>query len=241
MKQNIVKKVILSSSIALMGLGAISTVATELPIHTQANAAEINQNQAEALKKYYLQKPEIFSLKKLRQATEGSDKGKIFVDFNSSWGAEIKVFGGESWGNINNLRGKDVDVFGIKDKPTEKYFWTYTETFTGGVTPAANPKAPLYPVNVIVKRNAETKTDTHIKAFDTRKEQITLKELDFQIRQALIKQGKLYTNNHNTGTVTIMTKDNKKYTLDLSQKLGSDRANVFVQGKNIAAIFADIK
>lgn len=56
----------------------------------------------------------------------------------------FKCFGSESWGNINQLRNKYVDIFGTKDEDTVEGYWTYDETFTGGVTPAA-----LHLINLI--------------------------------------------------------------------------------------------
>ena len=41
-------------------------------------------------------------------------------------------------GNINQLRDKYVDIFGTKDEDTVEGYWTYDETFTGGVTPASS-------------------------------------------------------------------------------------------------------
>lgn len=242
MKKQIIKKAILSTSITLMGLGAVSTFNSDPSLSSQVHAAQFQgQNQADELKKYYSQTPEIFSNKRLTQVEEGSDKGKIYVKIQSSWGAFINVIGNQSWGNVNKLRGKQVDVFGIKDKPTSQYWWAYTEYFTGGVTPAANPSAPVYPIKVTVKKNAHVKSSFDIKAFETRKDKITLKELDFQIRKALINNNNLYSNGQNTGTVQITTKDNQLFTFDLNKRLENERANVYVDGKNIATIIADIK
>ncbi len=41
-------------------------------------------------------------------------------------------------GNINQLRNKSVDIFGIKDQETIDSFALSQETFTGGVTPAVH-------------------------------------------------------------------------------------------------------
>ncbi len=56
-------------------------------------------------------------------------------------GQHIYLYRGaeESWGNINQLKDRYVDVFGLKDKDTDQLWWSYRETFTGGVTPAAKP------------------------------------------------------------------------------------------------------
>ncbi len=41
--------------------------------------------------------------------------------------SHIQVFGSESWGNINQLRNKYVDIFGTKDEDTVEGYWTYDE------------------------------------------------------------------------------------------------------------------
>ena len=59
-------------------------------------------------------------------------------------GQHISLWGAESWGNINQLKDRYVDVFGLKDKDTDQLWWSYRETFTGGVTPAAKPSDKTY-------------------------------------------------------------------------------------------------
>ena len=47
-------------------------------------------------------------------------------------------------GNVNQLRDRYVDVFGLKDEDTSQLWWVYRDTFTGGVTPAASPSDKPY-------------------------------------------------------------------------------------------------
>lgn len=47
------------------------------------------------------------------------DNGTIHATLlQFSWYSHIQVYGPESWGNINQLRNKSVDIFGIKDQET---------------------------------------------------------------------------------------------------------------------------
>ncbi|MQH28655.1 superantigen-like protein, partial [Escherichia coli] len=57
---------------------------------------------------------------------------------------------------------------------------------------------------------------------------LTLKELDFRIRQTLIKSKKLYNNSYNKGQIKITGADNN-YTIDLSKRLPSTDANRYVK------------
>ena len=51
------------------------------------------------------------------------------------------------------------------------------------------------------------------------KEDISLKELDYRLRERAIKQHGLYSNGLKQGQITITMKDGKSHTIDLSQKL----------------------
>ncbi len=52
----------------------------------------------------------------------------------------------------NQLKDRYVDVFGLKDKDTDQLWWSYRETFTGGVTPA-KPSDKTYNLFVNVTKD----------------------------------------------------------------------------------------
>ncbi|EOD7746488.1 TPA: superantigen-like protein SSL12 [Staphylococcus aureus] len=233
MKRKITKKIILTTGLLLMGATAIQLPETPVKISSEAKAYSIGQDTTDIteLTKYYTQSPQIFSYKWLRQR----DSGHIYVDFtNYSWFGHIKVWGAESWGNINKLRNSYVDVFGIQDQNTERYFWTYKETFTGGITPAATSANKHYKLNVSLK-DKDGKVIGNYQFYNGNKPVLTLKEVDFRIRQTLINNKKLYSNNHNTGEIKITGAENN-HTIDLSKRLHSDRANVYVKNPEKAHI-----
>lgn len=150
MKKNITKKLVLSTSLLLMGATATQLTENPLSFSNQAEAYNIGQDvtDVQELTKYYTQQPQTFSNKWLSQLDHGSDKGNIYVDFKYGWSAHIKVWGAESWGNINKLRNKYVDVFGLQDEATKQLLWVYEDTYTGGVTPAASSNDKQYQLNV---------------------------------------------------------------------------------------------
>lgn len=117
MKKNITKKIILSS--ALLLLGAVSTQLPNTPISSKSEAKAYYINQEETnvseLIKYYTQQHLTFSNKWLWQKDNGTIHATLL---QISWYSHIQVFGPESWGNINQLRDKYVDIFGIKDQET---------------------------------------------------------------------------------------------------------------------------
>ncbi|HCX0890131.1 TPA: superantigen-like protein [Staphylococcus aureus] len=205
MKKNITKKIILSS--ALLLLGAVSTQLPNTPISSKSEAKAYYINQEETnvseLIKYYTQQHLTFSNKWLWQKDNGTIHATLL---QISWYSHIQVFGPESWGNINQLRDKYVDIFGIKDQETIDSYALSQETFTGGY--------PFYTGNKPV---------------------LTLKEVDFRIRQTLIKNKKLYQDKYNKGQLTI-TGDDNNYTIDLSKRLPSTDANKYVKNPQNAKI-----
>ena len=110
------------------------------------------------------------------------------------WYSHIQVFGAESWGNINQLRDKYVDIFGTKDEDTVEGYWTYDETFTGGVTPAATSSDKSY--KLFLKYSDKQQTIIGgLEFYKGNKPVLTLKELDFRIRQTLINNKSYITEN----------------------------------------------
>ena len=77
------------------------------------------------------------------------------------------------------------------------------------------------------KDKAETFTGG-FPVYEGNKPVLTLKELDFRIRQTLIKSKKLYNNSYNKGQIKITGADNN-YTIDLSKRLPSTDANRYVK------------
>ncbi len=236
MKKNITKKIILITSLLLLG----TTTTTQSPkvlsgLSSEAKAYNINQDESNVneLIKYYTQSYLLFSNKWLRQ----SESGNIYVDFNRyTWSAHIQVKGNQSWGNINQLRDRYVDVFGLKDKETSQFWWSYQETFTGGVTPAAGPSDKPYKIFVQYKDKLQTIIGAHV-IYRGNKPVLTLKELDFRVRESLIKNKILYNENRNKGKLTITGGDNN-FTIDLNKRLHSDYANVYV--KNPQKIIVEV-
>ncbi|OZY66645.1 superantigen-like protein SSL13, partial [Staphylococcus aureus] len=189
-------------------LGTAFTQFPNTPINSssEAKAYYINQNETNVneLTKYYSQKYLTFSNSTLWQKDNGTIHATLL---QFSWYSHIQVYGPESWGNINQLRNKSVDIFGIKDQETIDSFALSQETFTGGVTPAATSNDKHYKLNVTYKDKAETFTGG-FPVYEGNKPVLTLKELDFRIRQTLIKSKKLYNNSYNKGQIKITGTEN---------------------------------
>ncbi|UMT76661.1 superantigen-like protein SSL12 [Staphylococcus roterodami] len=226
MKKNFTKKIILSTALLLFATTTTQFSKTPINLSSEAKAYNISHNETkiDELIKYYTQPHFTFSNKWLYQY----DDGKIYVEFKRYfWSAHIQVSGAKSWGNINQLRDKYVDVFGLKDRETSQFWWSYRETFTGGVTPAASTSDKPYNIFVKYKDKLQTIIGAH-KIYQGNKPILTLKELDFRARESLIKNKILYNEDRNNGKLKI-TGGRNDYTIDLSKRLHSDLANVYVK------------
>ncbi|HDJ1677465.1 TPA: superantigen-like protein [Staphylococcus aureus] len=202
MRKRIMKKLIFMTTLLLLGTTATQTPNSPLNVSTEAKAYYIDQNETNIneLIKYYTQKPLTFSNRWLYQYDDG---------------------------NINQLRDRYVDVFGLKDEDTSQLWWVYRDTFTGGVTPAASSSDKPYSLFVQYKDKLQTIIGAH-KMYQGDKPILTLKEIDFRAREALIKNKILYHENRNKGKLKI-TGGGNDYTIDLSKRLHSDLANVYVK------------
>ncbi|TXO32588.1 superantigen-like protein, partial [Staphylococcus aureus] len=143
MKKNIMNKLVLSTALLLLGTTSTQLPKTPISFSSEAKAYNISENETNIneLIKYYTQPHLSFSNKWLWQKPNGSIHATLKTWF---WYSHIQVFGSESWGNINQLRNKYVDIFGTKDEDTVEDYWTYDETFTGGVTPASTSSDKPY-------------------------------------------------------------------------------------------------
>lgn len=229
MKKNIMNKLVLSTALLLLETTSTQLPKTPISFSSEAKAYNISENETNIneLIKYYTQPHFSLSGKWLWQKPNGSIHATLQTWV---WYSHIQVFGSESWGNINQLRNKYVDIFGTKDEDTVEGYWTYDETFTGGVTPAATSSDKPYRLFLKYSDKQQTIIGGH-EFYKGNKPVLTLKEIDFRAREALIKNKILYNENRNKGKLKI-TGGGNNYTIDLSKRLHSDLANVYVKNPN---------
>lgn len=73
------------------------------------------------------------------------------------------------------------------------------------------------------------------------KEEISLKELDFQLRQYLIQNFDLYKKFPKDSKIKVIMKDGGYYTFELNKKLQTNRMSDVIDGRNIEKIEANIR
>lgn len=73
------------------------------------------------------------------------------------------------------------------------------------------------------------------------KEEISLKELDFKLRQYLIQNFDLYKKFPKDSKIKVIMKDGGYYTFELNKKLQTNRMSDVIDGRNIEKIEANIR
>lgn len=82
-------------------------------------------------------------------------------------------------------------------------------------------------------KSRKVKKNHKVSSYQIYKEDISLKELDYRLRERAIKQHGLYSNGLKQGRITITMKDGKSHTIDLSQKLEKERMGDSIDGRQI--------
>lgn len=168
-------------------------------------------------------------------------------------------------GKVENYNGSNVVRFNQQNQNHQLFLLgkdkeKYKEGLEGQdvfvVQELIDPNGRLYTVGGVTKKNnqsSETNTplfvnkvyggnlDASIDSFSINKEEVSLKELDFKIKQYLVKNYKLYQDAYKYGKITINMKDEKKVEIDLSDKLQFERMGDVLNSKDIKNIAVTMK
>ncbi|SUK33207.1 superantigen-like protein SSL9 [Staphylococcus aureus] len=219
---------------ATLALGILTTgvmTAENKTVHAKVKLDETQrQYYIYMLKDYYSQ--------------ESYESTNISVKSEDYYGSNVLNF---------NQRNKNFKVFLIGDD-RNKY-----KELTHGLDVFAVPelidtKGGIYSVGGITKKNVRSvfgyvshpgllvkKIDPKHgfsinELFFIQKEEVSLKELDFKIRKMLVEKYRLYKGASDKGRIVINMKDEKKYVIDLSEKLSFDRMFDVIDSKQIKNI-----
>lgn len=168
-------------------------------------------------------------------------------------------------GKIENYNGSSVVRFNQQNqnhqlfllgKDKKKYREGLEDQDVFVVQELIDPNGRLYTVGGVTKKNnqsSETNTrllvnkidggnlDASIDSFLINKEEVSLKELDFKIRQYLVKNYRLYQDAYKYGKIIINLKDEKKEVIDLDDKLQFERMGDVLNSKDIKNIEVTMK
>lgn len=218
---------------ASLALGMLATGVITSNIQSVQAKTEVKQ-QSEADLKLYYNGPS-FEYKKVTGYgfIEGKDR---FIDFiyNGQYN-KISLVGSDK-DKYNEEVNPDIDVFVVREGNGRQA----DNHSIGGVTKTNRGVYYDYihsPILEIKKGNEEPQNSL----YQIYKENISLKELDYRLRERAIKQHVLYSNGLKQGQITITMKDGKSHTIDLSQKLEKERMGDSIDGRQIQKILVEMK
>ncbi|MCD8904189.1 superantigen-like protein [Staphylococcus chromogenes] len=155
---------------------------------------------------------------------------------------EIDLLGSD----ITRLDSKsptNIDVFVLRDGSGRQA----TDYSIGGITKTNSKKYTDYvakPELFITKDYGEFKSTAGVGPYFIDKEEISLKELDFKLRNKLIKEFGLYKDGVKNGTIVVKMKGNNpnhKYTFELDKKLQDHRMGDVIDATQIDRIDVEYK
>lgn len=220
---------------ASLALGMLATGVITSNVQSVQAKTEVKQ-QSEADLKLYYNGPS-FEYKKVTGYgfIEGKDR---FIDFiyNGQYN-KISLVGSDK-DKYNEEVNPDIDVFVVREGNGRQA----DNHSIGGVT-KTNRQSYFDQINTPILEIKQGSEDLYKGYHLIFKEDISLKELDYRLRERAIKQHGLYSNGLKQGriTITITMKDGKSHTIDLSQKLEKERMGDSIDGRQIQKILVEMK
>ncbi len=218
---------------ASLALGMLATgVITSNTQSVQAKA-EVKQQSESELKHYY--NGPSFEHKKVT-GFKYTEEGKHYLEVTvGQQHSRITLLESDK-DKFEEGENSNLDVFVVREGNGRQA----TNYSIGGVTKTNSVQYIDYintPILEIKKGNEDVLKDFYYIS----KENISLKELDYRLRERAIKQHGLYSNGLKQGRITITMKDGKSHTIDLSQKLEKERMGESIDGTKIDKILVEMK
>ncbi|HIA6760028.1 TPA: superantigen-like protein SSL1 [Staphylococcus aureus] len=218
---------------ASLALGMLATGVITSNIQSVQAKTEVKQQSESELKHYY-NKPVLE--RKNVTGYKYTEKGKDYIDvIVDNQYSQISLVGSDK-DKFKDGDNSNIDVFILREGDSRQA----TNYSIGGVTKSNSVQYIDYintPILAIKKGNEDVLKDLYYIS----KEDISLKELDYRLRERAIKQHGLYSNGLKQGQITITMKDGKSHTIDLSQKLEKERMGDSIDGTKIDRILVEIK
>lgn len=218
---------------ASLALGMLATGVITSNVQSVQAKAEVKQ-QSEADLKLYYSGPS-FEYKKVTGYgfVEGKDR---FIDFiyNGQYN-KISLVGSDK-DKYNEEVNPDIDVFVVREGNGRQA----DNHSIGGVTKTNRGVYYDY-IHTPILEIKKGKEEPQSSLYHIYKEDISLKELDYRLRERAIKHHGLYSKGLKQGQITITMNDGTTHTIDLSQKLEKERMGQSVDGKQIQKILVEMK
>ncbi|HDC7937875.1 TPA: superantigen-like protein, partial [Staphylococcus aureus] len=165
-----------------------------------------------------------------------TEKGKDYIDvIVDNQYSQISLVGSDK-DKFKDGDNSNIDVFILREGDSRQA----TNYSIGGVT-KTNSQPFIDYIHTPILEIKKGKEEPQSSLYQIYKEDISLKELDYRLRERAIKQHGLYSNGLKQGQITITMKDGKSHTIDLSQKLEKERMGDSIDGRQIQKILVEMK
>ncbi|HHW6986380.1 TPA: superantigen-like protein SSL1 [Staphylococcus aureus] len=223
-------KVIAKASLAL---GMLATGVITSNVQSVQAKTEVKQQSESELKHYY-NKPVLE--RKNVTGYKYTEKGKDYIDvIVDNQYSQISLVGSDK-DKFKDGDNSNIDVFILREGDSRQA----TNYSIGGVT-KTNSQPFIDYIHTPILEIKKGKEEPQSSLYQIYKEDISLKELDYRLRERAIKQHGLYSNGLKQGQITITMKDGKSHTIDLSQKLEKERMGDSIDGRQIQKILVEMK
>ena len=218
---------------ASLALGMLATGVITSNVQSVQAKAEVKQQSESELKHYY-NKPilERKNVTGYKYTEHGKDYIDVIVDNQYS---QIALLGSDK-DKFKDGENSNIDVFILREGDSRQA----TNYSIGGVTKSNSVQYIDY-INTPILEIKKGKEEPQSSLYQIYKEDISLKELDYRLRERAIKHHGLYSKGLKQGQITITMNDGTTHTIDLSQKLEKERMGQSVDGKQIQKILVEMK
>ncbi|HDC7793627.1 TPA: superantigen-like protein SSL1 [Staphylococcus aureus] len=218
---------------ASLALGMLATGVITSNVQSVQAKTEVKQQSESELKHYY-NKPVLE--RKNVTGYKYTEKGKDYIDvIVDNQYSQISLVGSDK-DKFKDGDNSNIDVFILREGDSRQA----TNYSIGGVT-KTNSQPFIDYIHTQILEIKKGKEEPQSSLYQIYKEDISLKELDYRLRERAIKQHGLYSNGLKQGQITITMKDGKSHTIDLSQKLEKERMGDSIDGRQIQKILVEMK
>ncbi|HGZ3310550.1 TPA: superantigen-like protein SSL1 [Staphylococcus aureus] len=218
---------------ASLALGMLATGVITSNVQSVQAKTEVEQQSESELKHYY-NKPVLE--RKNVTGYKYTEKGKDYIDvIVDNQYSQISLVGSDK-DKFKDGDNSNIDVFILREGDSRQA----TNYSIGGVT-KTNSQPFIDYIHTPILEIKKGKEEPQSSLYQIYKEDISLKELDYRLRERAIKQHGLYSNGLKQGQITITMKDGKSHTIDLSQKLEKERMGDSIDGRQIQKILVEMK
>ncbi|EOB6974393.1 TPA: superantigen-like protein SSL1 [Staphylococcus aureus] len=218
---------------ASLALGMLATGVITSNVQSVQAKTEVKQQSESELKHYY-NKPVLE--RKNVTGYKYTEKGKDYIDvIVDNQYSQISLVGSDK-DKFKDGDNSNIDVFILREGDSRQA----TNYSIGGVT-KKNSQPFIDYIHTPILEIKKGKEEPQSSLYQIYKEDISLKELDYRLRERAIKQHGLYSNGLKQGQITITMKDGKSHTIDLSQKLEKERMGDSIDGRQIQKILVEMK